>query len=148
MGRLAYQVLVIPYLRGGSSIRYCVFERKSPKHQIQFIAGGGEDNETPLQSAKREMYEESGISNAEFQQLSSMCCIPANVFSEKQRQIWGESLFVIPEYAFGAEVKTDCVKLSDEHTAYEWVSYDGALTKLKWDSNKTALYELNSKLII
>ena len=92
------------------------------------------------------MYKESGINNAEFHQLTSICYIPTNIFSEEQRQIWGETLFVIPEYSFGAEVKADCINISDEHIAYKWVSYNDAISQLKWDSNKTALYELNSKL--
>ncbi len=146
MGRLPYQVLVILYLRAENSIKYCIFERSSPKFQVQFIAGGGEDVETPLQAATREAFEESGINNADFQQLTSICYIPTNIFSKTQRQIWGEDLFVIPEYSFGAEVKSDYIKISDEHINFKWVSYDEALNQLKWDSNKTALYELNCRI--
>ena len=146
MARLPYQVLVILYLRNENSIRYCILERRSSNGMMQFIAGGGEDNETPLQAAIREVYEESGIKNASFQQLTSTCYIPTNIFSENQRQIWGENLFVIPEYSFGAEVKSDSIKISDEHIGFKWVSYDEAMSQLKWDSNKTALYELNCKL--
>lgn len=146
MARRPYQVLVILYKRNVSSIEYCIFERESPKHQVQFIAGGGEDDETPIQAAMREVYEESGVINASFQQLTSICYIPTNIFSENQRQIWGEELYVIPEYSFGAEVKSEAVKISDEHISFEWVSYDEAINQLKWDSNKTALYELNCRL--
>ncbi|MCL2488433.1 MAG: NUDIX pyrophosphatase [Oscillospiraceae bacterium] len=146
MARLPYQVLVILYLRSGNRIRYCIFERESPKYQVQFIAGGGEDNETPLQAAIREVFEESGINNAKFQQLTSICYIPTNIFSESQRQIWGMDVFVIPEYSFGAEVKSESVNISNEHIGFKWVSYDEAINQLKWDSNKTALFELNCKL--
>ena len=146
MGRLPYQVLVILYLRDENGLRYCVFERESPANQIQFVAGGGENDETPLEAAKREVFEESGIEDAQFQQLVSICYIPTNIFSDAQRKAWGKDVIVIPEYSFGAETKSDVIRISDEHKSHRWVSYDEALNLLKWDSNKTALFELNSKL--
>ena len=146
MARLPYQVLVILYIHNENGTRYCIFERESPKHQVQFIAGGGENNETPLQTAMREVYEESGINDVSFQQLTSICYIPTNIFSESQRQIWGKDVLVIPEYSFGARVKSDKVTISNEHVGHQWVSYDEAIRQLKWDSNKTALYELNCRL--
>ena len=36
--------------------------------------------------------------------------------------------------------------LSDEHKSMKWMTYEEAITKLKFDSNKTALWELNEKL--
>ena len=36
--------------------------------------------------------------------------------------------------------------LSDEHEKMEWVNYNNAMKKLKYDSNKTALWELNERL--
>jgi len=146
MARLPYQVLVILYFKEERNIRYCIFERISPKSQIQFIAGGGEDNELPIEAAKREAFEEAGINNAKFHPLTSTAYIPTNIFSESQRGVWGSDIFVIPEYSFGAEVNSTIIKISNEHIGFEWISYDEALQQLKWDSNKTALYELNCKL--
>ncbi len=146
MGRAPFQVLVILYRKENSTVKYCVFERKEPMFQMQFIAGGGEDSEKPLEAAKRELFEETGIVNNNLQQLISMCYMPTKIFSDIQRKIWGENLYVIPEYSFGAEVFFEEIKLSDEHIGYHWVSYDEALRLLKWDSNKTALYELHSKI--
>ena len=50
--RAAFQILSIPYRIINGTPRYCVFHR-SDHDQWQFIAGGGEDNETSLESAKR-----------------------------------------------------------------------------------------------
>ena len=36
--------------------------------------------------------------------------------------------------------------LSSEHKEYRWVKYDEAMRLLKYDSNKTALWELNERL--
>ncbi|MDR1410403.1 MAG: NUDIX pyrophosphatase [Oscillospiraceae bacterium] len=146
MGRLPYQVLAVLYLQDKSNIRYCVFGRNNPKGQFQFIAGGGEGNETPIQAVVREVFEESGADNAEFQPLTSLCYIPTNIFPKEHREAWGENIFVIPEYSFGVAIKSDHIQLSEEHIGFRWATYDEALSLLKWDSNKTALYELNSKL--
>lgn len=148
MARLPYQVLVILYLRRNEGIKYCVFERSHPKNQKQFIAGGGEGNELPIEAAKREVLEESGIVRANFFQLTSTCYIPTNIFSAVQRTAWGSDIFVIPEYSFGAEVESEDIRSSDEHIGFEWVSYEEALDQLSWDSNKTALYELDCRLKI
>jgi len=53
---------------------------------------------------------------------------------------------VIPEYAFAVEVSDMKIRLSDEHTEYRWVDYQTAKSMLKYDSNKTALWELDNKL--
>ena len=48
--------------------------------------------------------------------------------------------------AFAFECK-DGIELSHEHTECVWLSYEEAQTRLKWDSNRTALYELNCCLL-
>lgn len=146
MARLPYQILAILFLRQNKEIKYCTFERNNSKIQIQFIAGGGENEETPIEAAKREVFEEAGITNFKIIQLTSVCYIPTNIFSEEQRRLWDDNTFVIPEYSFAVEVKSSIIKMSDEHIRFKWVTYDEAIKTLEWDSNKTALYELHSKL--
>ena len=70
-------------------------------------------------------------------------CIPTYCFKEA-RKIWGENCLVIPEYTFAARMDTTILELSQEHTKYEWVDYKTALKRLRYDSNKTALWELDS----
>ena len=50
--RAPFQVLAIPYRVSNNSILYCIFHR-ADCNQWQFIAGGGEDEETPLDAAKK-----------------------------------------------------------------------------------------------
>jgi broad specificity phosphatase PhoE len=38
------------------------------------------------------------------------------------------------------------ITLSREHTDYRWVAYAEAARLLRWDSNRTALWELNERL--
>lgn len=146
MSRAKLQVLVIPFLQEGASVRYCIF-RRADMGIWQFIAGGGEAGEAPLEAARRETWEETGIEEAvTFYPLESICSIPTQNFSEKSRQEWGEECLVIPEYAFAARVNTPRIILSAEHGEYVWVDYPTAIQLLKFDSNKTALWELDQKI--
>lgn len=142
--RAPFQILVFPYLKSSNNeIKYCVFKRKD-LDVWQGIAGGGEANETPLNAAKRESFEEAGIlTNSKYIQLTSMASISAEAISGF---IWGKEVLVIPEYSFGVEVKNNKIQLKNEHTSYEWLDYTKATRKLKWDSNRTALWELNHRL--
>ncbi|MBQ9264438.1 MAG: NUDIX pyrophosphatase [Clostridia bacterium] len=142
--RAPFQILAIPY-RKKPELQFCVLHR-ADIDQYQFVAGGGEDNEKALDSAIREIREETDTKAEHVIELTSMAYIPANVISEKHRKLWSKDTYVIPEYAFGFECDTD-ISLSDEHIGFEWLSYDEAVSRLTWDSNKTALYELNCRLL-
>ncbi len=142
--RAPFKILAIPYRRG-REIRYCVFHR-ADTGQYQFVAGGGEDSESALDAAAREIREETGISAADILPLTSVSFIPADVIAEKHRKLWRAGTYVIPEYTFGFACDED-IRLSDEHSSFEWLRYDEAMTRLTWDSNRTALYELNCRLL-
>ena len=58
--RAPFQILALPYKMVDGVPYYCVFHR-ADHDQWQFVAGGGEDDETPLDAAKREIFEEIGI---------------------------------------------------------------------------------------
>ena len=141
--RAPFQILAIPY-RKKQEYQFCVFHR-ADIDQYQFVAGGGEDDEKPSDAAVREIWEEAGIGAASVIPLTSMAYIPASVISEKHRKSWAKDTFVIPEYAFGFECSADII-LSSEHTDFEWLDYREAMSRLTWDSNRTALYELNCRL--
>jgi len=143
--RAPFQILAIPYKYINEVPLYCVLHR-SDVDQWQFIAGGGEDDETPIEAVKREIFEEGGVIVPDVIVLKSMCHIPVNIFPNRHLYNWSKDMYVIPEYSFGFECEKDIV-LSHEHTECVWLTYEQAKNKLKWDSNKTALYELNCQLI-
>lgn len=142
--RAPFQILAIPYKMMNGVPFYCVFHR-ADLGQWQFIAGGGEDDETALQAAKREIYEESGMKADHMIELKSMCYIPTDHFPQKHLYHWAADTYVVPEYSFGFPCQ-DNIKLSREHTEHIWLPYEEARLKLQWDSNRTALYELHCRL--
>lgn len=143
--RAPYQTLTILYKNEENKILFGIFYRNS--HPMwQFISGGGEDKETPIETVIREIREETSIiiDKEKIQQLDAKSTIPVvNVTGE---YTWGQEVFVVPEYAFAVEIKNDDIVLSSEHKEYRWVEYDEAMRLLKYDSNKTALWELNERL--
>lgn len=145
MARAPFQVLVFPYrLFGGELVQYAVF-RRLDADVWQGISGGGEDGESPEQAARREAFEEAGISeNAPLLRLDSIASIPAIHFADYR--FWGNDVYVVAEYSFGVEIGEGEIRLSGEHRDYEWLSYEEAVNRLKWDSNKTALWELHRRL--
>lgn len=142
--RAPFQILAIPYRNTDNEPLYCVFHR-SDFNQWQFIAGGGEDEEKPIEAAKREIREEVGVKADKIIQLDSICSIPADIFPYKYLYNWPSDIYVVPEYSFGFECNEDIV-LSDEHSECVWLNYEDARKLLKWDSNRTALYELNCRI--
>ena len=142
MVRAPFQVLVLLYRFKSHSIEYCIFNRADFDNDLwQFISGGGEDGESGVDAAKRELLEETGIKNNDsLFMLKTTSSIPSCHFKE----IVGKypKLYVIPEYCFAIEFKED-IKLSHEHTEYKWSNYNTVMSMLKYDSNKTALYELD-----
>ncbi len=138
MPRSPFQVLVIPYLIEDSRVLYACLKR-SDEGNWQFIAGGGEDDETPLEAAIRETAEEAGIeTTAKLQPLETLTMIPGASVSD----LWKDVLD-IPEYTFAVAVYSRRLIISDEHLEYCWCDYETARTLLKWESNRNALRELH-----
>jgi len=145
MARAPFQVLVYPYrITEAGQIEYALMKRSNEGYW-QAIAGGGEDEETPLDAAKRETNEESGIPpTAEFLQLDTVEPVPVIEFRDSH--IWGDDVYVIPQYCFGVTSQNTQIVISREHTEYVWVSHEEARKLVRYDGNRTALWELDQRL--
>src|SRR5947208_8570655 len=104
MSRAAFQVLVIPFhVDPHGEPRYLLLKR-ADKNVWQWIAGGGEDDEEPEQTARREALEEAGIpQGTRLIRLEPMTSIPAIHLSD--RHIWADGLYVLSEFSVGVEVR-------------------------------------------
>lgn len=145
MPRAPIQIIVIPYRHTVNGEReFAVFHRRNPE-MWQFIAGGGEEGESPEQTAAREAMEEAGIPNARpLLKLDAVASIPRSAFPHNPH--WPHDLFVLPEYSFAVDASSLQIALSGEHDSYAWMRYDDARTSLTWESNRVALWELNERL--
>jgi dATP pyrophosphohydrolase len=142
--RAPFQVLVIPFRRRETGVKFAVL-RRSDAGWWQFVAGGGEGEESPAEAAMRETREEIGAHAPDrLMMLDSKATVPKDCFAAAAS--WGPDVYVIPEHCFAVDVGDRALALSSEHTELRWTSYEKATALLKWDSNRTALWELNERL--
>lgn len=50
------------------------------------------------------------------------------------------------EHAFAVDLGEHAIELSDEHVEVRWLHYEEAVTLLRFDSNRIALWELHERL--
>ena len=142
--RAPFQVIVVAYRRIAGRLEIAVLHR-SDYDLWQFVSGGGEDSELPLETARREGREEASIPESlAYEPLASRAMVPASWFDAWAH--WPAELLVIPEHAFAVDVGPHELVISDEHRELRWLTMDQALATLRFDSNKTALWELHERL--
>ena len=142
--RAPFQVLVLLYRQKNTEIDFLILKRSDDLYW-QFISGGGEDSEKPKEAALRETNEEVGVKNISLFKLKSK----TNISVEHVCGFaWGKDILLIPEFVFLAKIAFDTeIIISEEHIDFRWVKYNEALRILKWDSNKTALWESNYRIL-
>jgi dATP pyrophosphohydrolase len=144
MKRAPFQVLVIPF-RALSTVEleYCILKR-ADMDAWQWVAGGGFEGEAPHFAARREAEEEAGLPfDSPLFNLDTKCSIPKSSFQDCEN--WSQETYVIPEYAFAMDCRDNQIELCAEHTEFLWGDCRTVMTRLTWDSNKTALWELQQR---
>lgn len=148
MPRIPLQVLVLPFRQvKDGMIEYAIFRRNDHGGDCwQGLAGGAEAGESAEQAAQREAMEEAGIpADTPLIPLDAVASVPATHF--RDHHLWGPDLYVVTERTFGVRLDDGLViTLSREHADYRWVPYAEAARLLRWESNRTALWELNERL--
>jgi dATP pyrophosphohydrolase len=144
MGRAPFNVLVYAFrIVNAEAVEY-VLLRRADNGAWQGVSGGGEDSETPIEAANRELFEELGVRPLEpLVQLDAVEPIPAAIFRDSEN--WGEDVFVIPQYGYGARIQEQELKLSPEHIELRWLHFDEAFRLLRY--NHTPLWELHARLL-
>ena len=101
------------------------------KGYLDFPRGLAEVGEKEEETARREIREETGITDLSF--------IPG--FKEKIRWFYrkGKELVVKEAVYFLAQTKQKEVKVSWEHKGYEWLTFEEASQKLKFETSLEVL---------
>ena len=139
------QVLTIIYRRNKGKYEFLLLKRTPEKGGFWQPPSGGveSDDESILEAAYREVYEETSISKKDvihvFENIHS--------FIIEKHYITGETQPPIKEHVYAFEVNPQATVSLDgnvyiEHTEYKWVSYEEAMKMLKWDNNKEGFEKL------
>lgn len=145
--RQAKQVHIFLYRQRNGQYEYAIFQRSDFTPCWQGVCGGLEGEETILEGARRELWEEAGVTG-EFPiyRLDSISFLPAGIFGKKYRKLWGEKTILVPMYALAMPYDGE-IRLSDEHLEVRWLPYEQAHDLVYFDSQQTSLYELNERLL-
>jgi dATP pyrophosphohydrolase len=135
--KLPIQVDVILYHFSGTTPRYLLLKRTEERGGFwQPVTGGVHEGEELIYAARREVMEETG-----YLKVNKMLDLHYS-FEFKA----GEK--TITEHVFAFEVPhKELVICFREHEGFCWVSYEEAMTLLKWDTNREALTRVNSYLV-
>ena len=110
------------------------------RHAPRSARGGGhwdfpkghiDDGETEIQTALRELEEETGIAHANV--IDGFRETITYTFSGGKKQIGKEVVFFI------ATTKESKVTLSHEHIDYSWLDFDSAFSRLTYDNARQVL---------
>jgi dATP pyrophosphohydrolase len=144
MQKREFQILVFPFRKcGKAGCQYAIFKTKEGDYW-QAIAGGGNSGECFLEAAKREALEEGGIpESADYFVLETVNSVAIHNFIEPTPK----GKYVISEHCFAVDCAEIEIVLSPEHSEYRWVDYKTAEKMLHWDSNRTAIWELEQRMI-
>jgi dATP pyrophosphohydrolase len=141
--RQPLQVTVFPYRMTPSGPEYAIF-RRADDGCWQVVAGGVEDGEALAAAALRESMEEAGLAGPMFK-LDMVSGVPRTCFAAAAN--WPEDLYIVAKHHFAMEVGGgELVVLSHEHSEFRWAAFNDAHTSLRYEDDKTALWELDARL--
>ena len=96
-----------------------------------FVKGEVEEDESEEETARRELEEETGITDARF--IGDFRQDISYFFRSAGQTIYKQVVY------FLVQVTSSTVKLSYEHTEYAWLGYDEALEKLTFKNARDVL---------
>ena len=127
------------YRQTQEGIKFLLLKRAKTKiyeHLWQGVAGKIEEGETAVETAIRELMEETGFKP--FRMLTA-----AHV-SKCHEAKW-DRINLVP--VFGIEVKKSEVSISKEHCDFKWVDFELASKTLVWQGQKEGILSVHNMLI-
>ena len=144
--RQPLQVTVFPFRVTAPAPEYAIF-RRADDGCWQGVAGGVEEGEDLVTAARRETAEEAGLAGGNpIYKLDMVSGVARTWFTASQ--YWAAGLYIVAKHHFAMDATRDPapVVLSHEHSEFRWAQYSEAFATLRYDDDKTALWELHARL--
>lgn len=131
-----------------AALRYLLLQRHAERTQTgeiwQTVVGTVRWGEERIQAARREVFEETGLTMLRgITAIGYAFTFPIRL-SENQPSWYAPGRTTIDNTVFAAEViGPRPVRLSTEHRAFGWFSFEEALDKLHWQEEREALLRLH-----
>jgi dATP pyrophosphohydrolase len=144
--RQPLEVVVFPFRVTAAGPEYAVF-RRADDGCWQGVAGGVEDGEDLVTAARREAAEEAGLAGGSPVYKLDMVSGVARTWFAASRH-WPSDLYIVAKHHFAMDVTREPapVVLSHEHSEFRWAPYPEASAALRYDDDKTALWELDARI--
>ena len=113
---------------------------KYPSGHWDFVKGNIEEGEEEKETARRELFEETGINNMNIKKGFNQK-VEYNYYKKNNK------VHKIVSY-YLAETEQKEVKLSFEHLDYKWVNYDNLMKLITFDNSKDILKKANELIRI
>lgn len=126
------------FRREGDKIYYLFLHHGAMSDYLDLPKGLIKKGENELETAKREIEEETELTSLQF----------VEDFKENLKWFYkkeGETVYKEAVY-FLAETNQKEVKISWEHKGYEWLTFQEAMKKLKYENTKSLLKKVNDFL--
>ena len=127
---------------------YLLLQYKTKAHHWDLVKGYIEENETEIETVKREVKEETGLQDIEiidgFKEWIKYSFRDTYNLKEGSKEKASFIFKIVTFYL--AETKTQKVKISFEHAEYKWLPYEQALEQITFKKAKGVLEKANNFL--
>ena len=138
MKKIPISVLVIIYTKNKDIL---LLKKNNDKDMWQSVTGSLNENEKPIDAAKREVFEETGLASDKI-----LDCNKQYIFEiyEMWRHKYENGVTHNTEHVFLLELeeKVNIVIDKNEHLQYEWLSRVKAAEKVFSHTNRQAIFDL------
>lgn len=128
-------IFAVTYLKNSDGVKYLLLKRK--KHWIgwEFPKGGIDFFETKKMAVKREVKEETGLKILNIKKFNISGKYRYKKEYKDRKGIFGQKFSL-----YAVEVQKGNVQIDKkEHSDFEWDTFEKAIKKLTWDSQKRCL---------